>query len=295
MTAYGVVEKSIAGKTFKVHLKTVNHRFLELRCRMPKTWIPFEVDAKNIFQKKLERGSLDLWVEESKASTSTREATKVKDFFTKLSAAVAESEGVAKFFMPSPVRALILARFPDLWLFEASADEQVISKEEFAEVANSLADIVDQVRCYEGKQIQAALLGYAKEIEKDRDQIAQQYPELRKEWEQNYKDRLQKTAEDLKAGNIPEERMLQEILVLAEKRDVAEELSRIAGHLTSLRTLLESPAVENIGKRLEFLLQELHREWTTLGNKIQNFSISKAVVEAKLSLEKIREQALNLV
>jgi len=295
MTAYAVLEASLSGKTYKVHLKAVNHRFLELKCRMPKSWLPFENDAKSLFQKKLERGSLDLWVEEARSLKESKTQFGVVDFFKKLQQATKDVEGINSFFIPPPVRAMILARFPDLWWNESAEAESPLKKEEILLIFEQLSTSLNTVREFEGAQTQNVLLEYTGALEKLHLEIHKLYPQIRKDWEGSYRERIAKASDDLKIQGPSEERILQEVLVLAEKKDVAEELSRIEGHLKTLRTQLESPSQDHVGKRLEFLLQELHREWTTLGNKIQNLEVSQNVVEAKLALEKIREQSLNLV
>jgi uncharacterized protein (TIGR00255 family) len=296
MTAYAVIEKSYGTKTYKIHLKTVNHRFTELKCRMPRSWMAFEIETKQFLQKSLERGSFDLWVEENTPALKTNRQTKVKNLFEKLNLAMGEIEGISQLSVPNPMRALILSRFPDLWMEEEAIDkEETVTSAEFMKWIAELSAHVDLARSKEGALTQKALIHYVDEIARRRTEIESQYPKLKADWEKAYKERLTKAAEDLKVASIPEERLLQEILVLGEKRDVAEELQRASGHIAHLKDYLENPGQENAGKKIEFFLQELHREWTTLGNKIQNLEIAKSVIEAKLCLEKIREQSLNLV
>ena len=295
MTGYAVIDFETSKKrSFRFHLKSVTHRFTEMRFRMPRDWQAFEIDAKHVLQKNLERGSFDFWVEEALATSVDRESS-ARALFDKLARAVKQADGFTQFSLPVPFRALILSRYPEFWLSgEKALETTAIEKDEFLAAMASLTEKLDEVRRNEGSQVHKALALICAELKTRRDEIAQNFPKLRKDWEEQYRERLNKVAEEIKVSNPSEERILQEMLVLAEKRDVAEELQRILGHLETLENVLDSPP-ENVGKRLEFLLQELHREWTTLGNKIQNTSVSKHIVEAKLALEKIREQSLNLV
>jgi uncharacterized protein (TIGR00255 family) len=294
MTGYGVIDAVFSGKKYRLNLKAVNHRFLELRFRMPRAWMALEVEARSIVQKKLQRGSFDLWVEEATGNSSESNRPRVKDFFSKLHRALDESEGFPLLAFPKPIRALVLSRFPELWMNEKGPEEVSVNPNDFLEAVRNLCDRVDEARLKEGSLLTEALSEHMRDLEKYREEIAARVPVLRKDWEAVYQQRLQKAAEDLKLTAIPQERILQELLVTAEKRDVAEELERIHIHLCALQKLL-SEIPENAGKRLEFLLQELNREWTTLGNKIQNADISQFIVEAKLAIEKIREQSLNVV
>lgn len=157
-----------------------------------------------------------------------------------------------------------------------------------------LINELQEARKIEGQQTAEALTQHMKQMNLFHEEIASSWPKLRALWESQFRTRIQKVSEELKIGMVSEDRILQELLILAEKRDVAEELQRIESHAEALRKMLDQPP-ENVGKRLEFIVQELHREWTTLGNKIQNAEVSKLVMEAKLTLEKIREQSLNLV
>ena len=295
MTAYGAVATSVGGKSYKLQLKAVNHRFTEFRIRLPRNLNGAEADLRSLLQKNLERGSFDIWLEESflDGAEKTPEKTDVGKFFESLAKALKQGEGISRFSLPTPVRALILSRFPDLWLKKEGPD-QGMEKATLLTLATELCQTVNGEREREGAACLKALKESATALEFYRVEVQARYPEIRRQWELSYKERLTKASEDLRAPGISEERILQEILVLAERRDVAEELQRAQEHGKELNRLLTSPA-GNFGKRLEFLTQELHREWTTLGNKIQSIEVSKWVVEAKLQIEKIKEQSLNLV
>ncbi len=290
MTGYAVIERDIGQHKYRLHLKSVNHRFLELRWKSPRAWLPFEALAKNIFQKALGRGSLDFWVED--ISPSRREQNKtVVEFFSRLAAAVDEGGPWSWKVLPSPVRALILARFPDLWLKseEGEESEEISLQQPLEEIAEAL----QASRSKEGAGISAALQKCAEDIRSWSQALTKDLPKARDIWEKDYKARIEKLAEDFKVEAPSHDRLLQEWLILAEKREVSEELQRIESHLKLLDETLVSPP-ENCGKKLEFLTQELHREWTTLGNKLHDAQMAQKIIEAKVAVEKIREQTLNI-
>ena len=298
MTGYAVVESILGNRKVRIHAKSVNHRFFEFRWKTPRSWFALEAETRLLFQKSLGRGSLDIWIEEwdnadpppDKASQQTE--TRIGDFFRKLRLAVNEgNKDFSHLSLPLPIRALILSRYPDLWM--ESRKEQEIQPETQQELVKKLSIELKSAREKEGTEIGKAIIEQLKCIQHAARSLETQLTHLRKDWEGQYRERIAKIAEDLKTLPPPEERLVQEFLVLAERRDIAEEMQRISTHLASFEQLMNH-VPENAGKRIEFLLQELHREWTTLGNKIRNAEHSAVVIEAKLALEKIREQAMNL-
>lgn len=291
MTGYAHCEISVGELQYRLHLKSVNHRFCEVRTRLPKNWFSLEPAIKRLVQQKAQRGSLDLWVED--LSDADKKNNRVEALFSRLSTALQQSSHVSSFSLPAPLRAVILSRFPDFWLESRKTD--TVPESDVLEATGTLCDLLNSDRTREGTVIVDALLKYCDNLETQLAQLQDLVPLLRKDWEKRLKERLTELAGELQTQPLPQERLLQEFLLLAEKRDVAEEMQRIAMHLKSLRGLLEVPRPDGLGKRLEFTLQELHREWTTFGNKIQNVEVSTQIVEAKISLERLREQALNLV
>jgi len=291
MTGYAVIEKTFSGKTYKLHLKSVNHRFTEIRIRLARSLNSFETDARLLLPKKIIRGSCDFWSEEVNSGGQNK-GLSAKNFFGQLMQAVQESKEAGGFFLPAPIRALILSRFPQYWLGEENTLEE-IDKDDFLNALSELCAELEDKRAIEGLGVANALTQMLYEMSEIKNSIEKELPSIRSEWENSLRERIQKLCQDSGVPSPNEDRVLQEVLFLAEKRDVAEEIQRIGSHVTAIMDALNSPP-NNFGRRLEFLLQELHREWTTLGNKIQNTDCSRKIVDAKLILEKMREQSLNL-
>lgn len=294
MTGYAHLEKSIGKQRYRIHLKSVNHRFSEIRFKVPRSWSAIEISAKKILQEKLLRGSIDFWVEDLSQELSANE-DKLNLLFSRLKEALEKSVGFSKFTLPGPVRALILARFPEYWLSASGAETSIIDGQEILKAIEELIELLKTERSSEGERVVTDLLQYSNALDDHYQTLKQRVPKLRMDWEQKLRERMDILAKELQVPSLPQERLLQEFLMLAEKRDVAEELQRIEMHLSALKTLFKNPRPDGLGKRLEFLLQELHREWTTFGNKVQNSGVGSQIVEAKILLERLREQALNLV
>jgi uncharacterized protein (TIGR00255 family) len=157
----------------------------------------------------------------------------------------------------------------------------------------SLLQALDVDRKREGAGLAAQLKTIHAHLSAHLEKIAAELPTVTKEWEAALYAKYEAlTAE--KNLTIPEERIAQEILMIAERRDVAEEIARTKVHLGHLEEILKAPPLDS-GKKLDFLCQELHREWTTLSNKIQNQGLARVTMDAKLEVEKLREQAQNFV
>jgi len=286
---------SPAGRACRLHLKSVNHRFFELRWRTPRTWNSLEVWFRGLCTQRVKRGSVDFWVEYSTAATKENSPQdRIDSFFSKLDEAA--KQGQKKFFgmhIPNPMKLLILSRHVDLW-WSAEREEGPVNETEAKEMMERLVTELQRTRLEEGQSLGRVLLEHIARLEGLHAEILAVLPSMRSKLEEDYRGRMQKIGIELGQGSsVSQDRLLQELLVLAEKRDVAEECDRISIHLKKFREILAGDG-EQPGKRLDFLSQELHREWTTLGNKLQNASCSQLVIEAKLSIEKIREQSLNL-
>lgn len=289
MTAYAVVECELNKRNYKFHLKSVNHRYFELRWKAPRAWMTLETRVRSFLQAQLVRGSVDFWVEEvgeSKAGTEQGAGF----LFSRLEQSL-QGLPVSRFYFPKAMRALILSRFPELWLTPTDKTEL-----RFEDTEKSLVRLVEehrQERVREGIGIKRALELEHQTLETQARGISAQVEGLRRENEKASLEKISTLSASLGVAGPAHERLLQEWLLIAEKRDIAEELQRITAHLEALKTWLNQ-GNDNLGKRLDFLMQEMHREWTTLGNKIQNAEIAQQVIEAKLAIEKIREQGLNI-
>lgn len=296
MTGYAVIETEIGDKKFRLHLKSVNHRFFEMRWKSPRSWLGLEVSAKSLFQKILERGTVDFWVEDlssDEAGSKDSDRSSVADFFKRLHQAVNESGPYSWTLLPPPIRALILARYPDLWLKRTERTESTLDEALVVRELEVLALALDEARRKEGQGISDTLQKVGQELRSLSQKISDLLPGVKEVWEQDFKERLERIAADFKVEGPSHDRLLQEWLIMAEKREVSEELQRIGSHLELLEDILvKSPP--NSGKKLEFLAQELHREWTTLGNKLHNAELAQKIMDAKVAIEKIREQTLNI-
>ena len=285
MTGFGKGEAAGVNYTLTTEIKTVNNRFKDFKFRMSSLFNPIEIELRSKLETEFKRGSFDISVSYKKNEKAVAEFhvdPKKVGAFLDLLRPVFEEKKVS--FQVSPVEFLRSDFYRD---DDTNRDEEMsgLAKKSFDQAIVALK----ASRSAEGKKLVEKLLEHLgvyetclKEVEK----LKNLYPDM-------VKDKLnQKMAEKLKDFKIDESRFLQEVIYYLEKLEIEEEITRANIHLGKLKSVLNSNG--EVGRQIDFLLQELGRETNTMGSKSAHQEISSNVVEMKVQLEKIREQALNL-
>ncbi|NLY78982.1 MAG: YicC family protein [Lysinibacillus sp.] len=286
MTGFGRGVTTTIDYQLTVEIRAVNHRFLEIYTRFPKEWLEAELLAKKIISQYVKRGKLDCLVnlktmgeevENFRINWSLIEA--YKNAKTELRQVVPIDEGWSMQEVLSLEGALIYEK-------RELSPEEIASSVESA-VREAMEKLVE-MRVREGQELKQVLLQYNDELKKQVVFIRDHSQDAVKKYREKLTDRLKEIA---KEGEI-EERLLAEVALFAERIDISEELDRLESHFVQLEETLEEPF--SIGRKLDFLLQEMLREINTVGSKNQSVQISSAVVQAKTILEKMREQVQNI-
>ena len=286
MTGFGRGVTTTKDYQLTVEIRAVNHRFLEIYTRFPKEWLEAELLAKKIISQYVKRGKLDCLVnlktmgeevENFRINWSLIEA--YKNAKTELRQVVPIDEGWSMQEVLSLEGALIYEK-------RELSPEEIASSVESA-VREAMEKLVE-MRVREGQELKQVLLQYNDELKKQVVFIRDHSQDAVKKYREKLTDRLKEIA---KEGEI-EERLLAEVALFAERIDISEELDRLESHFVQLEETLEEPF--SIGRKLDFLLQEMLREINTVGSKNQSVQISSAVVQAKTILEKMREQVQNI-
>jgi uncharacterized protein (TIGR00255 family) len=293
MTAYCSSDFEISKTRYRISLKSVNNKTSEVKVRAPKNWASVEIYLRNFLIKELHRGTIDFYVDEiSESSPQVAPAKNARSYLEKLNAALEQTHDqgfwIFRWF------ALVI----NSHLIQNERDytpKKDLTQEEITPALKELCQKLSIERSREGKQLFLAFENYLSNINSLFSALRTNVGTFENQWKSQIKERISKLMSDNNLPTFNEDRIHQEILYLAEKRTVEEEMVRIETHLSELRNLLSGANFQPIGKRIEFLLQELHREWTTFGNKIQNAGISNKIIDAKLELEKMREQSLNVL
>jgi uncharacterized protein (TIGR00255 family) len=291
MTAYGRGEVETAKQKWVVELRSVNHRFLELSLNLPRRLWALEDRFRKLIKGRLARGRVDMQLSwESLAETSlTLKLDK---------AMVAEVRGVLEDIRqigstPESLRLEHFLHFSDLIVAkeQANQDQELEETWEVASQAvNQALDLLEGMRVTEGAALAADLTANLEDIRQEVDKIGVQAPLLPQLWRERVTARLAELFPE--GAPVDETRLAQEVALMAERRDLAEELARLESHLAQFRQTLGSDVP--VGRKQEFLLQEMLREANTIGSKANDLMISQAVLEIKGFLERLREQVQNI-
>jgi uncharacterized protein (TIGR00255 family) len=282
MTGFGKGES--VGDKYKVtsEIKSVNHRFKDTRFKMSTMFNSIELDLKKSLDKFFKRGSFEIFVQYKKnpdyKDVVELDEEKIKSYLSTINT-VSQASGVNVSVQPTEFLR------SDFYLEDEEKEDELkgLVLNAFATACEALRES----RLEEGEKLISTLASHKKEYTKHYENVAK----LKDTYQDGIKEKLigRLEKEDIK---FDEQRLQQEVIYYLEKLDIEEEISRIAIHLKKLDKLLTSSG--EVGRQIDFLIQELNRETNTIGSKCASDEISESVIQMKVHLEKIREQALNL-
>lgn len=288
MTGYGKGEATSDGKSITVEFKSVNHRFLDLQIKTP-YFMSFAEDAvRKTLQKNFARGHIDCFVTfMDGGTTSIKEYTaneKQIETYLKLARELSE-----KYEIDNSLTMSDLLKLPSALVEKQVENDPELLSELLSSALKDACDGLNDMRSKEGENLKKVVQNHL-EIISD---IAQSISLLAPEVVATYREKLrQKVVEYLGEIHPDESRLLTEIAVYTDKVNIDEEINRLFSHLSQFNDLLEQDAP--IGKKLDFLVQEMNRETNTIGSKSNSGKITKLVVEMKNEIEKLREQIQNI-
>lgn len=287
MTGYGKAESAYGAGRITVELRCVNHRYGEVTVKLPRVLLQFENEIKKRVAEKLSRGKIDVFIQlEGAVALGVPTANlPLARGYHKAFTSIAEALGLAE-----PVSLALIAAQRDVISIaaEPEAPLEEIPQELVAAVDEALRK-VDEMRVFEGESLMADFRKRRETLAELIGRVSARSPQVVAEYAERLKERIgQLTSE----SGLPEERLALEVALLADKCDITEELVRLESHLRQFdETLLRG---EPVGRKLDFLLQEINREVNTIGSKANDAQIAANVVELKAELEKIREQVQNI-
>ncbi len=287
MTGYGRAVATVNGREFTVELRSVNNRYLDCTVKLPRV-LSFAEDAvKQAVKAAVSRGKVDVYISlksETDADTSvTLNQAALEGYLAAMHRMVDE------FGVKDDISVSTLAKLPDIFTVEKpQLDEEQLLKDLMSVVEQAIAGY-DAMRCTEGTAMAADLRSRGETILSLVEQVEQGSPQT----VADYRARLEaKIKEVLASSNIDESRILTEAAIFADKVAVDEETVRLRSHLQQMNTMLSDGGA--VGRKLDFLLQEMNREANTIGSKCSDVRLARVVVEIKAELEKIREQTQNI-
>ncbi|NLC40172.1 MAG: YicC family protein [Clostridiaceae bacterium] len=291
MTGYGSGSAKNNNLSVTIEVKSVNHRFLDVSVRMPRSFLRFENALRIQVQERIKRGKVDVFVSLEQLESSGRKVKLDRGLAESYFEALTELAVLTKseeFFEP----VITMSRFNDLFIdVDDPLDEESISDILTTAMDAALTELED-ARQVEGDRLTWNLLEKTEILEDERKKVDDLSPRVAEQ----YRERLLARAEELLAEERSEwnddQRLFAETAIFADKAAIDEEMTRLKSHLLSLREILQGDGPS--GRQLDFLIQELNREINTIGSKANDFEISQSVVTMKSVLEQIREQVQNL-
>jgi uncharacterized protein (TIGR00255 family) len=287
MTGFGAADGLVGGYRVSVELRTVNHRFFNPSIKLPSAFAPWEHEVREALRRRVARGHVSMFARvERDASTAAASIDEARfGAYVAQLRALAERHG-----MDAPDVATIL-RLPEVISSAAPEEVALGTAAELVAIVDEAALAMTAMREEEGGRLSVVLLERIGVVDQALGRLALRAPTRLLE----QRDRLRTAVRELTEGvGFDEQRVAQEIAILADRLDVNEELDRFRSHVTAFRSALSEPTGEPVGKRLGFLLQEMLREANTTGSKANDAEMLLDVVLVKEELERIREQVENL-
>ena len=287
MTGFGRAEMSIGTRDIIVEIKSVNHRYFEFSCRTGRGYSFLEDKLKKYVGERVGRGKVDMYVSVTENDDASVEVELNKPLASGYIAAMREL--AARYQVADDTSVSALSRFSDIFqLHRPPADEEAVFND-VRTVADAALEHFLAMRSAEGERLRDDILSRAESIISIVGEIEERSPITVRE----YRERLyQKLSEILSSNDIDEQRILTEAAIFADKVAVDEETVRLRSHFEQMRGFFESSGP--IGRKLDFIVQEMNREANTIGSKVTDSALAHKVVDIKAELEKIREQVQNI-
>lgn len=287
MTGFGRCEIARGERKISVEMKSVNHRYLDVSIKMPKKLNFFETAIRGELKNYVQRGKVDIFInyeDYTESNVCVKYNRELAAEYMRYLSKIAED-----FSLDNDIRVSALSRYPEV----LSMEEQTADEEELwqllAEAVRGAAEGFVETRVKEGENLKHDLIDKLDGMLAHVDYITKRSPQIITEYKQKLRD---KVAELLEDANVDENRLLMEVTIFADKVCVDEELVRLQSHIeTTKENLLQGGS---IGRKLDFIAQEMNREANTILSKTNDLEISNRAIELKTEIEKVREQIQNI-
>lgn len=286
MTGYGRANLSKDLREYQIEIKSVNHRYLDVSVKMPRQISYLEETIKREVAAKVKRGKIDVFVTFENNSLEGKEIKinmELAEAYINELKKLAEKENIL-----ADIQVTDISKCPDVLNIQNNQDDETIKKE-VLETVKIATDSLVQMRQIEGQKIAEDLLLRLDKIQLKVNEISKLSTGLIEEYVVKLEERIKQI---LKDKEIDQSRLAQEVVIYADKCSIQEEVTRLNSHISQFKMLLNSN--EAIGKKLDFIIQEMNRETNTIGSKANNLEITNDVIDLKTEIENIREQVQNI-
>lgn len=288
MTGFGRCEISDERRKFSVEMKAVNHRYLDMNIKIPKKLSYFESSIRNLLKEYIQRGKVDVFI--------TYEDYTENNIVIKYNKDVAAEyykhlkQMAQDFDLEDDLKVSKLSRYPEVFTLEEQCADEKELWEVLEKALKGAAQQLLENRIKEGENLKKDLIAKLDEMSTYIDFIEKRSPEMIKEYRQKLEDKIQELLQDKTV--IEESRIATEVTIFADKICVDEETVRLRSHIESTKKTLESD--EGIGRKLDFIAQEMNREANTILSKANDLEVSNIAIDLKTGIEKVREQIQNI-
>ena len=287
MTGYGRVEELTESKKIAVEIKSVNNRYNDINIRVPRAYIFLEENIRNEISKYVSRGKIDVFVTYEQIIDENKiilaDLNLAKNYIDKV------KELSETFDIPFDLTASKLARVQDVLTIEKAEEDKEHVWEDIKRILARAGEEYVAMRAREGKRIGEVLEERIETVSEILEKIVIRMPEIVAEYREKLYAKIKDVLED---KSVDESRLLTEVAIFADKVSTDEETDRLNSHIVEFKKMLLSQ--EPIGRKMDFLIQEMNRETNTIGSKCNDITVAKLVVELKAEIEKIREQIQNI-
>lgn len=286
MTGFGRGKLEVDGREYILEIKSVNHKYSDISIKMPKNFSFVEDEIRKEINKNISRGKIDLNIlylnNGNKQEKVIINKALAKNYINEIRQLINEAD------VNSSINIMEIIKLPDVLNIQSEESEEQITKE-IKQVLNIAIEEFLKMREKEGKTIYQDLVNRIDDVNINVEQILRLSTGLIEEYIVKLKKRIE---EILKNEIIDENRLAQEVVIYADKSSIEEEITRLKSHIQQFKELLDIK--EPVGKRLDFLIQEMNREANTIASKSASIDITNIVVELKTQIENIREQIQNI-
>lgn len=287
MTGYGRCQQTLDGMDITVEIKSVNHRYYEYNSRLPRAYGFLDDYLKTYLQGCISRGKVDIlvWIDTVDAPGSTVVVNQsLAEAYYRAACELAAGLG-----LPNDITVRTLCQYPDVLTVRKAAEDEEAIWAAVRQVTDGALQRFVAMREREGASMREDILGRRQTILKAVEFVEERSPQTVREHMDKVRARMR---ELLETAAVDEQRLLTEAAIFADKIAVAEETVRLRSHLDQLEQLMNGD--EPVGRKLDFLVQEINRETNTIGSKSQDVQLARVVVDVKAEIEKIREQIQNI-
>ena len=286
MTGFGkaILEKNL--RSYQIEIKSVNHRYLDISVRMPREISYLEEIIRKEISKNILRGKIDVFINFNNNSMEGKEIkinTNLAKQYIKELRKLAEEENLNQ-----DIQVNEIAKYPDVLTVEQNIEDEEIEKE-IIEVINNAVESLLKMKKSEGEKIAKDLNERLEEIQEKVNEVSKFSAGLIGEYIVKLEERIKQILND---QEIDKKRLAEEVVIYADKSSIEEEITRLNSHIAQFKNLLSSE--KPVGKKLDFIIQEMNRETNTIGSKSSSLNITNSVIDMKTEIENLREQIQNI-